>query len=188
MDFAEVDGNRWFMAVEAYSKWAEVELMEKTTAAKVIHKFGKWFARYGYPRQVFSDNGPKFCSKELKDFFQGKGIRFINSTPYHPKTNGTAERLIRTLKDRYEACKRGGGTPSPLESSVGLLKEKCSPAELFLGRKLPSTLAWLRPDVRASVEEAIWKRKMHHDASQEFEEGEELCVKEERAKDRRTFL
>ena len=43
-------------------------------------------------------NGPSFTSGEFKKFMQANGIRHITSAPYHPSTNGLAERAVQTVK------------------------------------------------------------------------------------------
>ncbi|KII71580.1 Gag-Pro-Pol polyprotein [Thelohanellus kitauei] len=55
----------------------------------------------GIPLQIVSDNGPQFISSEFRLFCRRNCIKHIKSTPYHSRTNGLAERTIRTIKERY---------------------------------------------------------------------------------------
>ena len=47
-----------------------------------------------------SDNGPKFVSKEF----------YIRVAPYHPASNGEAERFVQTFKNSLKANKDDVGT------------------------------------------------------------------------------
>ena len=50
------------------------------------------------PEQLVSDNGPQFIADEFGEFMQSNGIKHIKSAPYHPATNGMAERFVQTSK------------------------------------------------------------------------------------------
>ena len=99
IDFAgPLKGKMYFMLVEAHSKWPEVVEMQSTTAEKTIQVMREMFATYGLPEQVVSDNGSQFTSQEFAEFMKRNGIKHIKSTPYHPSTNGLAERFVQTFK------------------------------------------------------------------------------------------
>ena len=50
-------------------------------------------------RRVMTDNGPGYVSKRFNRRHQLE-IRHIYTRPYTPRTNGKAERFIRTLKEQ----------------------------------------------------------------------------------------
>ena len=63
------------------------------------------FRRYGLPVRINTDNGPPWgCTRqpgqvtELAIWLIRQGIRISFSRPYHPQTNGKAERFHRSLK------------------------------------------------------------------------------------------
>ncbi|RWS20269.1 Integrase domain containing protein-like protein, partial [Leptotrombidium deliense] len=62
------------------------------------------------PLEIVTDNRTSFTSKQFEDFCRNNGIKHIRSQPYHPSTNGAAER----------------NTP---HNATGI-----SPAEMFIGR------------------------------------------------------
>ena len=94
MDFAgPFLGKMFFVATDAHSKWPEVIIMTSTTTTKTIAVLRDTFARNGIPRQIVSDNG---LSEEFRQFMAVNGVKQIRSSPYHPATNGAAERMVQT--------------------------------------------------------------------------------------------
>ena len=61
------------------------------------------FAAYGLPEQIVSDNGPQFVSDEFATFVKINGIKHIRCAPYHPSSNGAAERFVQTFKKAMKA-------------------------------------------------------------------------------------
>ena len=47
---------------------------------------------------VASDNGPCFSSTEFKEFTTRNGIKHVTRAPWHPSSNGQAERAVQTFK------------------------------------------------------------------------------------------
>ena len=104
MDFATHQSNHYLIVVDAHSKWPEViGPMKTTTAESTCNALCSIFARYGLPTQVVSDNGPPFSSSEYEEFLHQNGIYRILVSPYHPSSNGLAERFVQTFKYALEA-------------------------------------------------------------------------------------
>uniref|UniRef100_H3ARH2 Gypsy retrotransposon integrase-like protein 1 n=1 Tax=Latimeria chalumnae TaxID=7897 RepID=H3ARH2_LATCH len=57
------------------------------------------FSTHGLPEKVVSDNGTPFVSAEFSNFTNRSGIIHVTSAPYHPSTNGLAERAVQTFKE-----------------------------------------------------------------------------------------
>ena len=57
IDFCELQGKQFLIMVDAYSKWLCVESMNTTTSTKTINVLRSWFAIYGLPVELVSDNG-----------------------------------------------------------------------------------------------------------------------------------
>ena len=86
------------IVVDAHSKWPEIVEMHSTSAKHTIIELNKMFAAYGLPQQIVSDNGPQFVSSEFQLFMECNGIKHIRCFPYHPSSNGLAERMVQTFK------------------------------------------------------------------------------------------
>ena len=73
-------------------------MVSSATSAHTIAKLRGMFATHGLPQLVVSDNGAVFTSGEFKEFLERNGIRHVRSAPYHPASNGLAERYVQTFK------------------------------------------------------------------------------------------
>lgn len=100
IDFFYYGHRTYLLIVDSYSKWIEVEKMvHGTDCNKVLRKLVAYFARFGLPDVLVSDNGPPFNSRGFVDFLEKQGIKVMKSPPYNPASNGQAERLVRTVKE-----------------------------------------------------------------------------------------
>ena len=98
----------FFVLVDAHSKWPDFVEMKTTTSTKTIEVLRSIFSRNGIPAQIVSDNGSQFSSDhtdEFATFMKRNGIKHYKSAPYHPATNGLAERFIQTFKNSMRAMK-----------------------------------------------------------------------------------
>ena len=109
LDFAgPFQSSMFLVAVDAHSKWPEVHVMKETTAAKTIDVLRIMFSSFGLPEQLVTDNGPQFVSEDFAMFTRSNGIKHIRCTPYHPASNGLAERFVQSLKARLKASVNNG--------------------------------------------------------------------------------
>ncbi|XP_062389467.1 uncharacterized protein K02A2.6 [Sardina pilchardus] len=152
IDFAgPVENHMFLVVVDAHSKWPEVVVMKNTSAERTIEELRSIFSRFGLPQQLVSDNGPQLISEEFKTFMEENGIQHIRTAPYHPATNGLAERFVQTLK---QALKSSPNTQSLNRRLSAFLLSyrntphattKVSPASALLNRQLRTRLDLLRP-------------------------------------------
>ncbi|CAI5791638.1 XP_028571629.1uncharacterized protein K02A2.6-like [Podarcis lilfordi] len=100
-------GRTFMVVVDAYSKWLEVALMPSTTTEAVIRVLRGLFATHGCPDVLVSDNGPQFTSGTFERSLLGLGIRHALTAPFHPSSNGQAERMVRSAKEALGRLDRG---------------------------------------------------------------------------------
>jgi len=161
VDYAGPFHNRmWLILVDAKSGWPEVIEMTSVTSAKTIEALREIFGRFGLPRQIVSDNGRQFTSEEFEDFCKRNGVRHSLSSPYHPRSNGAAERFVQTFKN---------GVKTGLNDPDGNLKKIVqrfllhyrvtphstkvkSPAEMMFNRQPNTRLSLLRPTEKLTKE------------------------------------
>lgn len=98
IDFFKFENNSFLIIVDAFTKFLEIILMKITTASAVITALDKTFSIFGLPNEIVSDNGPPFGSFEFLKFAEKFNIQLTKSPPYHPESNGLAERNVQTVK------------------------------------------------------------------------------------------
>ena len=83
--------------------YAEVLADERgPSAAAFLERAVAWFRSMGVePRRVLSDNGACYRSGAHADACRRLGLRHSFTRPYRPRTNGKAERFIKTLTNRW---------------------------------------------------------------------------------------
>lgn len=101
LDFAYFEGKEFLIVVDSFSKWIEVFYMPTTTSKCTIDKLRHCFATFGLASTVVTDGGPQFKSVEFKEFLESNGVHHILTPPYHPASNGLAERAVQTVKDTF---------------------------------------------------------------------------------------
>ena len=134
-----------------------------------------------------TDNGPQFTSAEFEAFMKNNGIRHIKSSPYHPASNGLAERAVQCFKESMKKFLLTDSLETKLSrflfwnrltphSTTGV-----PPAQLLLGRIPRSQLDLLKPELATKVqgkEEAQKKNHYIHAKPREFHYGDLVFVKD----------
>lgn len=152
-DFAgPVEKKMLLIVVDATSKWPIVKTMANTTTEATIRLLRDLFADRGLPLELVTDNGPQFASYEFKQFMERNGIRHLMGAPYHPSTNGLAERMVQTVKKAVQRMTKEAGT---LEDKLArfLLSYRnsphastgISPAQALTGKPLRCLLDLMQP-------------------------------------------
>ena len=120
------------------------------------------------PRIYCLKQWPQFVAEEFQQFCQGNGICCIKVAPYHPSSNGLAERGVQVFKQGFYKSVRGTESdhiPRFLflyrltpHSTTGV-----SLAELLMGQCLRSKFDLLMPSTQSKVLERQDKQKQEHD-------------------------
>lgn len=133
-------GKMVLVVVDAYSKWMEASVVSAANSYSTIENLRWLFPTFGLPEILVTDNGSVFTASEFQDFMRRNGNRNLRSAPYHPATNGLAERAVQTLKAGLKKAAEGSLEMKVFHilfnyhltphSTTGV-----SPAQLMLGRQ-----------------------------------------------------
>lgn len=124
--------------------------MDRISTAATLQVLRSIVYRLGFPEEIVSDNGTQFHAAEFKEFCDEFGIKHTFTPPYHPQSNGQAERFVDTFKRAMKKCAKDGKfwaekmllayRTTPNSALNGL-----SPDQLFFGRRLRTQLSLVHP-------------------------------------------
>ncbi|MBW0473771.1 hypothetical protein O181_013486 [Austropuccinia psidii MF-1] len=72
---------------------------ENTSMGTAVLFWNNIISTCGVPKIIISDRDPNFTSEFCTDLYEMLGTKLAFSTAYHPKTDGLAERMIKTMED-----------------------------------------------------------------------------------------
>ena len=108
-------GQQYLILVDADSKWPGVFHMNPPTSSETVRKLQEIFSRVGTPEILVSDHGTAFTPAEVSDFCKQNSIQSLRSSPFHPQSNGQAERFVDTFKKALLKLKEEGSTREIIE-------------------------------------------------------------------------
>ena len=138
-----------------------------------------------FPQTIVTDNGTCFTSADFESFLSDNGIHHLTTAPYHPASNGLAERAVQIVKKGLKKNKKGTFRTrlSRTLFSYRITPQtttSVSPAELLLKRRPRSKLDLLRPNLAERVEWKQQSQKEQHDSrskEREFSTGTKVWVR-----------
>ena len=164
IDYAGPVESRYFLIIfDPFTKFLDVHHTTSITAEKTITLFRKSFANFSLPDTIVSDNAPTFKSKEFGKFCENHLIKQIFPPPYHPSSNGAAERAVRILKTGLskfaEGCidDRISRILYHYRKAVNRATLK-TPAETLFGRPFKSPLSSVKHEEKGAYKIMRWKK------------------------------
>ena len=118
---------------------------------------------------------------------KGNGVKHIRTIPYHPASNGLAERFVQSFKQGLRASQNDGRSLNNRLSTFLLTYRSTPhattgvpPCTLFLQRKLRTRFDLLKPSCEERVLEKQAQQKEQHDRrakSREWHVGQSVMAK-----------
>ncbi|KAL9978343.1 hypothetical protein ACROYT_G015844 [Oculina patagonica] len=142
-DLFELGQQQFFLLVDYWSGFFEVQELKVATSASVIAACKVQFSRHGIPEVLITDNGSQFASSAFIAFAREWQFEHRTSSPRYPQSNGRAENAVKTCKNLMKKAKADGQDPllalldwrnTPTER-IGT-----SPAQRLMGRRTRTLL------------------------------------------------
>ena len=143
-------GRNWLVLVDAYSKYPCFHPTTSTSSKSTTAILEQEFAHFGYPHTLVTDNATTFMSQEFQAWCKQRGIVHLTGAPYHPATNGAAERLIQSFK---QALRKSSLPPKEALQEFLMQYRRIpfasglSPSELLNGRRIRTKIDTLVPSI-----------------------------------------
>lgn len=163
-------GHNLLVIIDYFSRFAEVIIMQQTTATLTVRALHETFCRFGMPTSLKTDNGPQFISNELNDFCEEFGIKHIRTTPYWPQANGEVERFNRSIGKRLKISQETYGSDWKWDLRMFVLMHNSTPhsttgvapSTLMFGRVLKDKLPGLMTrggNILEEIQDRDWEKK-----------------------------
>ena len=178
------DGKMILVLIDAYTKYIDAFICSSSTSEVTIKKMKLSFSTHGLCDTLVTDNGPCFASAEFEQFTKTFGIKHVRTAPFHPASNGLAEKAVHIVKKGISKIAEGS-----LEAKLIRVLFKYrntphsttneTPAKLLFGRQPITPLDRIRPSLKNRVEVARDRQKLYHDKcviNRQFRVGDEVFV------------
>jgi len=150
IDYAgPIQGKMLLVVVEVHSKWMEASIVNSANTAITKRSM---FTTHSLPKTVVSDNGSVLPAVNLRISYRRM------TAPYHPASNGLAERAVQTLKQVLKKFTDGCLETKPFHflfqyRIIPHTTTGQTPAQLLIVRCLHSHLDQLLPDLQSHIQD-----------------------------------
>ena len=134
-------GNNYLAATDSFTGMLWCHQMTKTHTKIVTDQLDIWFAQYGYPQVVVSDNGSQFGA-EFAEWCVLHSITHAPSSPYFPQSNGMAESAVKRTKQLCKKSENYSDFKRRLTAYLSMpsANSKLSPIQKFFGRRFRTAM------------------------------------------------
>lgn len=159
-------GSNWLVVVDSYSRYPCIHQTYSTSSKATMELLDQDFSHFGYPQTIVSDNASTFTSYEFQEWCKSRGIIHLTGAPFHPATNGAAERLVQSFK---KALKKSSLPPKQALQEFLIqyrrtpLASGLSPSELLNGRQIRAKIDILLPSPAHTAQQRQMRTNSQND-------------------------
>lgn len=93
--------------IDYATHYPELIPCQAVTAPQITKDLIKWIVWVGIPKEILTKQGQNFMSGVLLIIWHTLQIKHLNTSMYHPQTNGIMEHLNGTIKRKLQWCIQG---------------------------------------------------------------------------------
>ena len=173
------EGRMLLILVDAHSKFIDAHIVSSAITIMTLTKLRQTFSFKRLPHSIVSDNGSCFTGDEFEQFCRANGIKYVRCSPYHPSSNGAAERAVQIVK--FYLLKTKGNLEDMLYTLLARYRVTPrgttggAPAEFMLKTPPQTRFYLLPPSVQDKVlqKQAYYKQRHDtHAAARTFMNGD----------------
>ncbi|XP_014668899.1 PREDICTED: uncharacterized protein K02A2.6-like [Priapulus caudatus] len=176
-DLFTLNRQDYLLITDYHSKYPVLYKLKDTSSAAVAGVMGGVCSLFGPPAEIVSDNGPQFSGRPFQEMCKKWSITHVTLSPHYPRSNGLAERMVRTVKSMLKKCIMTGQ-----DAQIAMLHLRAtpvdshmkSPAELLLGRPIRTSLPGHHLADNASDTEHLLQRQSRRKETHDKHTGTEL--------------
>ena len=104
------EGRMLLIIVDAHSEFIDAHIVSSATTSVILPNFDRHSPLQDFHTPLFQTMGSCFTSDEFEQFCRTNGTKHVRCSPYHPSSNGAAERDVQTVTFglRKNQRERGG--------------------------------------------------------------------------------
>lgn len=160
-DLFTYKGHEYVLIADSFSGYYDFRQLRSINTDSVMDFFKEKFSEHGVPRQLHTDGGPQFTSRQFQEFAKDWGFEHCVSSPYFPRSNGHAERYVQTAKCLLKKCDE-----SNQDVRLALLLARNTPGEHL--QAVTERIFGRRTRTPYTVKSSMLKPKLAEDTSQKL--------------------
>ena len=164
--------NKHFLVIiDSYSKYPDFYPVKTLKSTETEEKLRECFSRMGLPKTLVTDNGRSFTAQNIETFLKRNGIQHLTISPNHPMSNGQAENLVKTFKNKLKPVLED---PKSKNTDINTLtyrflsnyrntehsSTKITPYQIMFGRQMRTRYDLLKNSQKSSNSENIVKSNL----------------------------
>ena len=93
-DICQWKKDNFLVVADYFSRYMEIVHLTNMSAATTIASLKNIFARWGWPKELITDNGPQFSWTVFAQFAKMFDFRHTTTSPHYAQANGEAEAAL----------------------------------------------------------------------------------------------
>ena len=156
-DLMDFQAQPILVSIDFYSGYILVDTLKSKNANAVTTRMNENFRKFGLVERILTDNGPCFKSENFNNFCKEHEVHHSTSSPHYHQSNGRAERAIQTIRNILDKASNDNEITKALLAyhDTPITADLPSPAELFLNRRINTSLAAMSKAVQLNDEERV---------------------------------